>query len=452
MSTTAGSGLPDDSPLPPLAELALDAARQQGADRYVINVSQGERTAQRFRRGEIERLTQNRGRHLSVTLFFGQRAGSASTSELTPEGIASAVASASTMARYGDADPWAGLPEPQQLAGDFRGLALFDPEELSAEAARDLALRTERAIEQADPARCVSEGTEIVGWRGEFLLANSHGFFAGYPSSSHTLWGHALAKSAQDRQQGFWQSTRRSPRLLDSPEALGRTAAERALRQLDGGTLTTRRCPVLFEAPVAHSLVHQLVSALSGGALARNASFLGLCAGEAVAATHLSLLEDPFIPGGAASGRFDGEGIAGSARTVLEAGVVNGYFLGSYSARRLGLAPTGNAGGAWNLSLHSAQTRPEDSLAALVRRLHHGLLVTTLLGSGLNPLTGDYSQGVAGFWVENGEIQRPVAGITIAGNLQTMLRGVVALGADVHEQGNLRCGSLLIDDMQVAGQ
>ncbi|WP_316546280.1 TldD/PmbA family protein [Klebsiella oxytoca] len=449
---TEPAGLPDGQPLQPLAELALEVARQRGADQAVVNVSQGERTTQRFRHGDIDRLTQNHSQHLAVTLFYGQRSGSVSTTQFSADGIKSAVESASLLARYGDEDPHNGLPEPQHFATRIHDLALFHPDELTADEARDLALRTEQAINLNDPERCSSEGAEITAWRGEFYLANSQGFGAGYPSSSHTLWGHALAKQQDDRQQGFCQDTRRSPLQLISPEEIGRTAAQRAIRQLGAQSLSTRRSPVLFEAPVAHSLIHSLVAALSGGALYRNSSFLGLCAGSTVMATHLSLSEDPFIPGALASGCFDGEGIAGSAREVVRDGVAEGYFLGSYSARQLGLRPTGNAGGAWNLHLHSTQTQPTDDLPSLIRRLHRGLLVTTLLGSGVNPLTGDYSQGIAGFWVEGGEIRYPVAGITIAGNLKTMLQEVVALGADAIIQGNLRCGSLLINDMQIAGQ
>lgn len=438
-------------PLQPLADMALDYARQHGAGQAVVNVSQGERSTLRFRHGDIDRLTQNHGQHLSVTLLHGQRLGSVSTTQLTPEGIRSAVASASTLARYGDEDADSGLPEPEWLATRFFDLALFNADELSAEETREWVLRTEQAINAVNPALCRSEGAEITSWRGSFVLANSMGFCAGYPSSTHTLWGHALAKQHGDRQQGYWRDTRRSPLLLASPEQTGRTAAERAIRQLGAQSLSTRRCPVLFEAPVAHSLVHHLVSALSGGSLYHNASFLGLCAGESVAAEHLSLREDPFIPGALFSGCFDGEGVAGSEREVIEGGVVNGYFLGSYSARRLGLRSTGNGGRKWNLHLRSSQTQAGDDLPSLVRRMHRGLLVTTLLGSGQNLVTGDYSQGVAGLWVENGEIQYPVAGITIAGNLKTMLRQVAALGADEHSQGNLRCGSLLINEMQVAG-
>lgn len=440
-----------DISLQPLAEMALDYARQQGAGQSVVTVSQGEHKALRFRHGDIDTLTQNHSQHLAITLFYGQRSSTVSTTQLSPEGIKTAVAAASTLARYGDEDRYAGLPEPHQLATRFDDLALFESSELTAEDARNLALRTEQAIDETAPAVCASEGAEIISWRGTFLLANSLGFCAGYPSSSHTLWGHALARQGEERQQGFWQSTRRSPLKLISPEEIGRKAAERATRQLGAQLLSTRRCPVLFEAPVAHSLVHHLVSAISGGSLSRNSSFLGLCQGQVVTASHLSLREDPYIPGALASGSFDGEGIAGSARDVLHDGTIEGYFLGSYSARRLGLTSTGNAGGAWNLQLRSTQTQATDLLPSLIRRMGRGLLVTSLLGSGFNPLTGDYSQGVAGFWVDNGDIAYPVAGVTIAGNLKTMLREVVALGADNHIQGNLCCGSLLLNEMQIAG-
>ncbi|WP_312948759.1 metallopeptidase TldD-related protein [Superficieibacter sp.] len=442
---------PDPARLQRYAAQVLDYARREGADSAVVSVSHAQSRTLRVRHSEIDTLIQNQHQGLSLTLFHGQRAGSVSTSLLTDEALRNAVAAASTLARYGDDDPCSGLPDPRRQATEIVDLALYHPATLSVDDALALARQTEAATDSAHPGRCASEGAEITSWQGEFILANSQGFSAGFPGSSHTLQGHALARDEHGRQQGFWHDAQRSPQRLASPQAIGRTAADRAVAQLGAAPLTTRRCPVLFEAPVAHSLVHHLVGALSGGALYRATSFLGLCAGQRITASHLSLHEDPLIPGGWASGCFDAEGVAGTVREVVNEGVACGYFLSSYSARRLGLQTTGNASGAWNLSLSSSLTRPQDDLPGLIRQMHRGLLVTTLLGNGLNPISGDYSQGVAGLWIENGEIHSPVTGITIAGNLKTLWQRCIALGADTHTRGALSCGSLLIDDMQLAG-
>ncbi|MDX5628200.1 MULTISPECIES: metallopeptidase TldD-related protein [unclassified Brenneria] len=443
---------PQTEALQSAAEQILTLAGAKGATQTAVYVSQGSRRNIKIRNGDIDTLTQNHGRHLSVTVYFGLRSGSVSSTQFSPDALREAVESACTLAKYGDEDPYGGLPDQHRLATDIRDLELYDAEALSVEQALALARRAEQAANETAPGDCHNESAAIASYQGQFILANSSGFCAGYPSSSHTLWSQALARNADQRQRGHWSLTRRAPAQLVQPETIGRIAAERALAQLGAQKLATRRCPVLFEAPAAHSLIHHLVNALSGGSLYRSASFLGLCAGESIIAPHLSLYEDPFIPGAPASACFDAEGVAASARHVIEDGVAQGYFLSSYSARRLGLITTGNAGGACNLSVASSLSRPDDTLPVLLRNMHNGLLVTTLLGQGLNPMTGDYSQGVSGFWVENGEIQYPVEEITIAGNLKTMLRQCVALGADAHTQGYLTCGSLLIAEMQIAGR
>ncbi|EMO3466403.1 TPA: TldD/PmbA family protein [Klebsiella variicola subsp. variicola] len=443
---------PDNDQLRRCADRVLNDAKRQGADNAVVSVARGQRRTLRTRHGEIDTLIQNQHQGLSLTLFYGQRTGSVSVTQLTDDALDNAVTAAGTLARYGDADPWSGLPDPQQQATDIVDLKLFHPQTLTVEEALRLARETEEAMNSAHRGRCLSEGAEITSYQGEFILANSQGFCAGYPSSSHTLMGHALAQNASGRQQGFWHDVQRSPLRLAAPQTIGHIAADRAVAQLGAAPLATRRCPVIFEAPVAHSLVHHLVAALSGGALYRSASFLGLCEGETITASHLSLREDPFLEGGWASGCFDGEGVAGNVREVITHGVACGYFLGSYSARRLGRRSTGNASGAWNLTLSSTCHHPQNDLSALLRQMHRGLLVTALLGNGVNPVTGDYSQGVAGLWIENGEIQAPVTGITIAGNLKTLWQRCIALGSDAYTRGALTCGSLLIDDMQIAGQ
>ncbi|WPD74594.1 metallopeptidase TldD-related protein [Dickeya fangzhongdai] len=447
-----GAGLPAADTLQQLAEQTLARARAHGADHAVVRVSQQHRRALLVRQGDIDTLTQNHSQRLSVTVYVGQRAGSVTTTLFSPDAVNRAVASACTLAQYGDDDPHSGLPTPAHLATEVRDLALYDAASPGMDEALTLARRAEQAINDASPGRCYSESVEIESLHSQFILANSHGFCAGYPTSLHTLWCLALAKNGLERQQGFRHDSQRSPLRFAAPETLGRLTAERAVAQLGARKLTTQRCPVLFEAPVAHSLILHLVSALNGHALYLSNSFLGLCRGETIAASHLSLREDPFQPGALASASFDAEGVAGSVRDIVSRGVAQDYFLDSYSARRLGMVTTGNAGGAYNLTVSSDATRPEDSLSALVKKMHRGLLVTALLGEGLNPMTGDYSQGVSGFWVEHGEIQYPVAEITIAGNLKHLLLNCVALGADAYTQDKLTCGSLLFDNMQLAGQ
>ncbi|PWC15212.1 peptidase U62 [Brenneria roseae subsp. americana] len=443
---------PQPESLSLIAEQVLSLAAARGASQSSVNVSQRNRRNIRVRNGDIDTLTQSHSQFLSVTVYFGQRSGTISSTLFTQDALQEAVESACLLAKYGDEDPYSGLPDQRHLATDIRDLELYEPETLTVEQALALALRAEKAANDTQPGRCYSESTEISSQQSEFILANSAGFCAGYPSSFHSLWNQSLARNDRQRQQGYWGITRRSPAQLNPPEITGRTAAQRALAQLGAQKLSTRRCPVLFEAPVAHSLINHLVNALSGSALYRSTSFLGLCLGETIAADHLSLHEDPFIPGGLASACFDTEGVAASTRHIIHDGLAQGYFLSSYSARRLGMATTGNAGGAYNLTVTSRLSQPGDNLPAMLRKMHNGLLVTTLLGQGLNPMTGDYSQGVSGFWVENGEIQYPVEEITIAGNLKTMLQQCVAHGAEAHTQGHLTCGSILIEEMQIAGQ
>ncbi|WP_323639568.1 metallopeptidase TldD-related protein [Pectobacterium polonicum] len=442
---------PQSGTLQSLAGNVLDLAAAKGASQAVVNVSQGNRRTIRVRKGDMDTLTQNQSQFLSVTVYFGQRSGTVSSTLFSQEALQDAVDAASTLAKYADEDACSGLPEAQYFARDIYDLKLHHDDTLTVEQALSLALRAEQAANTAHE-HSYNESTEITSQQGDFILANSAGFCAGYPTSLHTLWSQAIARDDTARQKGFWHTTGRSPAFLATPETVGHTAAQRAIAQLKAHKLSTRRCPVLFEAPVAHSLIHHLVNALSGQSLYHTTSFLGRCQGDTITSPHLSLHENPFIPGALASACFDTEGVAASARHAILNGVAQGYFLSNYSAKRLGLSPTGHAGGAYNLSLSSSLTHPGDDLPTLLRTMQTGLLVTTLLGHGLNPMTGDYSQGVAGFWVENGEIQYPVDEITIAGNLKTLLLQCVALGADIHTQGNLSCGSLLIEEMQIAGQ
>jgi PmbA protein len=296
-----------------------------------------------------------------------------------------------------------------------------------------------------------SEGASVSAQQSHFFSAHTRGFRGGYASSRHSLSVSPIAGKGDDMQRDAWYSSMRNAQELAAPEAIGRYAAERALSRLNSRKIATRQCPVLFESPLAAGLLGNLVQAISGGALYRKSSFLLDSLGKQVIAKHLDLLEDPFVKRGKGSSPFDDEGVQVKARQVVEAGRVQGYFLGSYSARKLGMKTTGNAGGSHNLSLTSRLTRPEDDLDAMLEKLGTGLFVTELMGSGVNYVTGDYSRGASGFWVERGRIAYPVHEITIAGNMKAMLKGIEAVGADAYNYGAKTVGSMLVNRMKVAG-
>ena len=331
------------------------------------------------------------------------------------------------------------------------GLALFQPWHISVPQAIELAREIEAASFAVSPQIANSDGASVSVGHGHFLSANSLGFCDGFAHSRHTLSVGPIARRGRDMQRDGWYSSARSPADLASPEALGRYAAERALSRLGARKLSTRKVPVLFEAPLALGLLGSLVQALSGSALYRQASFLVDSLGKRIFPNHIDIVEDPFIPGAMGSGPFDDEGVATAARDVVKGGRLKGYFLSSYSARKLGMQTTGNAGGSHNLRLSSRLTARGDNFARMLKKMGTGLLVTEVMGQGVNYVTGDYSRGASGFWVENGEIQYPVEEITIAGNLADMYRGIVAVGNDELTRGTKTCGSVLIEEMAVAG-
>jgi PmbA protein len=342
----------------------------------------------------------------------------------------------------------ADIAKPSEQRDD---LELFFPWDINSEQAAKLAIRTEAAALSLDKRIANSEGGSVSAQQSHFFSAHSHGFRGGYASSRHSFSVSPIAGKGSDMQRDYWYSSQRDAADLASPEVVGRYAAERALSRLKARKIATTECPVLFESPMAAGLLGSFVQAVSGGALYRKSSFLLDCLGKPVFPKHIDILEDPFVKRGKGSSPFDDEGVRVQARSVVEAGVVQGYFLGSYSARKLGMKTTGNAGGSHNLSLVSRKTRPGDDLEAMLRRMGTGLLVTELMGSGVNYVTGDYSRGAAGFWVENGRIAYPVHEITIAGNMQTMLKSIEAVGADAYSYGAKTVGSVLIRKMKVAG-
>lgn len=437
-----------------LVEDVLRIARELGASEAAVEVSEGCGLSVSVRKDELEHVERNRDKSLGVTLFVGQRRGNASSSDFSRDAVEQTVRAAYDIARFTAEDPAAGLPEPEDLATPqeaMRDLDLFHPWAIDADGAFELARRCERAAFATDAGITNSEGAGVSAQQSHFWAGNSRGFRGGYASSRHSISVAPIAGRGDDMQRDAWYSSMRDAAELAGPEAVGRYAAERALSRLRARSVSTCEVPVLFESPLAAGLVGSFVQAVSGGALYRKASFLTDSLGQPVMAAHLDLDEDPTLRKGKASAPFDDEGVRTRKRRVVDGGVVRGYFLSSYSARKLGLRTTGHAGGAQNLRLSSRLTQPGDDLDAMLRKLGRGLFVTELMGQGLNLVTGDYSRGAAGFWVEGGRIVHPVHEVTIAGNLRAMLRAAVALGADEYTSGSRTTGSMLIERMTVAG-
>ncbi|MFO1220549.1 MAG: metalloprotease PmbA [Burkholderiaceae bacterium] len=437
-----------------LVEDALAMARAVGASDAATEVSEGCGLSVSVRKGRLENVERNRDKSLGVTVFVGQRRGNASSSDFSRAALEQTVRAAYDIARFTAEDPAAGLPEAQDLATADEAaldLDLFHPWAIDADGAAALAQRAEAAAFATDRRITNSEGAGVSAQQSHFWAGNTRGFRGGYPSSRHSLSVSPIAGRGAAMQRDAWYTSMRAAADLASPEAVGRYAAERALSRLHGRKLGTREVPVLFESPLAAGLIGAYVQATSGGALYRKASFLLDCLGQGVLADHLDLDEDPHERKGKASAPFDDEGVRTCSRRIVEAGVVRSYFLSSYSARKLGLRTTGHAGGAQNLRLTSRRTRPGDDLDAMIRQLHRGLFVTELMGQGVNHVTGDYSRGAAGFWVDGGQIVHPVHEVTIAGNLQQMFKNIQAVGADTYTWGGKTVGSMIIGPMTLAG-
>jgi len=435
-----------------LAQAVLDHARSLGATACETDVSEGMGQSVTVRQGEVETIEYNRDKGIGVTVYLDQRRGHASTSDFSATALRATVEAALSIARFTAADPCAGLPEAHLLAKGAMNLDLYHPWRLPVEEAIDLARRCEQAAFAVSPQIRNSEGASVSAQQSHFISANSLGFMGGYATSRHYLSCAPIAGKGRDMQRDDWYTSRRSAAELASPEAVGRYAAERALSRLNARSLDTRKVPVLFEAPLAAGLLGAFVQAVSGGALYRKTSFLVDSLGKPVFAPHIQIVEDPHVPRAAGSAPFDEEGVRTQRREVVKDGIVQGYFLSSYSARKLGMQTTGNAGGSHNLQFQSSLTKPEDDFEEMLKKLGTGLLLTELMGQGVNFVTGDYSRGASGFWVENGKIQYPVEEITVASTLQEMFHHIVAVGADTLARGTRQTGSVLIERMTVAGQ
>ena len=438
---------PDQKALERVVEQALARARASGATAAEAGVGVSTGLSVTVRLGEVETLEYQRDRSLGVTVYAGQRKGSASTANLSTAAIEETVAKAISIASFTADDEFAGLPDAECMADRLPDLDLSHPWALEAPAAVDLAKRCEAAGLAFDARIRNSEGASVSTHRKLRVFGNSHGFIGGYPSTSHSVSCVVVGQDGGDMQRDYWYSAARDWRELEDAESVGRKAAEKAVQRLGAGKLSTRKAPVLFAPELARGLVGHFTGAIGGAAQYRRSSFLLDAKGRQVFPDWISLAERPHLPGALGSAPFDGEGVATRDRELVVEGVLDGYLLDSYSARKLGLVTTGNAGGVHNLVLQGRMLDPK----SLLRRLGTGLLVTEMMGQGVNAVTGDYSRGASGFWVEGGEVARPVHEITVAGNLREMFLGIAALGDDLDRRGAIHCGSLLIAEMTIAG-
>ncbi len=434
-----------------LVDSALAHARKLGASDAAAEASEGCGLSVSVRKGELENVERNRDKSLGITVYLGQRRGNASTSDFSSAAIERTVQAAYDIARFTASDPAAGLPDEDDIARHPPDLDLFHPWAVSPEAATELALECEAAALETSDLITNSEGAGVSAQQSHFFSAHTRGFRGGYATSRHSLSVAPIAGSGDNMQRDAWYSSMRDASELASARAVGRYAAERALSRLNSRKVATTACPVLFESPLATGLLGTFVQAISGGALYRKSTFLLDSLGRAVFPAHIDISEDPHIPKGKGSAPFDDEGVTTRARSVVDAGVVQGYFLSTYSARKLGMRTTGHAGGSHNLVMTSRHTRPGDDLEEMLRKLGTGLFVTELMGQGVNPVTGDYSRGASGYWVEKGRIVHPVEEITIAGNMKDMFMGIEAVGADAYNYGAKTVGSVLIRRMKLAG-
>ncbi|OMG52889.1 metalloprotease PmbA [Azonexus hydrophilus] len=430
-----------------LAEDVLKHAHDKGASACEVDVSEGFGQSVTVRCDEVETIEFNRDKGIGITIYSGQRKGYASTSDFSAQALRETVEAALNIARFTAEDDCAGLADAALMARDCPDLDLYHPWALTVEESIEIARRCEQAAFDASPLIDNSEGATISTQQAHFVSANSLGFMGGYPTSRHYISASVIAGEREQMQRDDWYTTHRNAGRLESPESVGRIAAERAVARLGGRKVKTGEFPVLFEAPLAAGLLGSLVHAASGGALYRKASFLIDHLGKKIMPDFVRIGERPRIPCGLGSASFDSDGVATRDSEVITDGVLQRYFLSTYTARKLGMQTTANAGGSHNLIIEPGEL----DFAGLLARMDRGLLLTEMLGHGVNYVTGDYSRGAAGYWVENGKIVHPVEEITIAGNLRDMFAGIVAVGRDVQVRGSKQTGSILIDRMTIAG-
>ena len=437
----------DGADLLALVELALEEARVLGASQAEASVSVDVGLSVGVRLGVVETVEYQRDRGMGVTVYFGTRKGSASTADLGAAALRETVAKACSIARYTAEDPCAGLADADCLATDVPDLDLSHPWDLSPERACELALECEAAAMSVDRRVSNSEGAGVSTHRGLRAYGNSHGFLAAYPGTVHSMSCAVLGVEGESMERDYWYTTARDWHELEDAAGVGRLSGERAVRRLGARKLATTRAPVLYAPEVARGLLGHFLGAIRGGSQYRRASFLLDAAGTQVFPDWFAMSERPHLPRALASAPFDQEGVVTRDRELVAGGVLEGYVLGSYSARKLGLRTTGNAGGSYNLIV-PGRGRDFEGMLALMGR---GLLVTELMGQGVNGVTGDYSRGATGFWVEDGRIEHPVHEVTVAGNLRDMYRTMVEIGSDMDSRGGVRVGSVLLEEMTIAG-
>ncbi len=426
---------------------SLAEAKKQGATSAIAGLSVDTGLSVNVRLGEVDTIEHHTSQGLGVTVYFGQKKASASSTDLSLKSIKETVSAACSIARYTSEDKYAGLPDADRLAVEFKDLDLYHPWQLEADAAVDLAVSCEDSARKFEGISN-SEGASVDTFSGLHIFGNSLGFLHGYASTRHSISCSVLAEQNGNMERDYWYSVVRNQKELESAEQIGKKAAERTLRRLGAQQLSTRKAPVLYAAEVAGGLIGSLLGAISGSSLYRKSSFLLDSLESQLFPEFMHIYEQPHLLGALGSAMYDAEGIATQAHDIIKDGVLKTYLLSSYAARKLGMESTGHAGGVHNLSVKSG----DQDFTQLLRTMNTGLLVTELMGQGINPITGDYSRGASGFWVENGVIQYPVEEITIAGNLKDMFQHIVAIGNDVDYRGNVRIGSVLIEEMAIAGE
>ena len=441
-------GLPAKIDLEKTIANAIDVAKSSGASAAEAVISAETGFCVTARMGEAETVEHNRDNGLGITVYFGNRKGTATTTDTSEKGIRSTVQAACDIARYTAEDKCAGLADKEDLATEFLDLDMNHPWSIDTNKAIEQAIECEAAALEYDKRIKNSEGGSISSHTGLRVYGNSHGFLDGYASSYHSASCAVIAEDESGMERDYWYSSARQADMLEAMESIGHKAAERTLSRLGAQRLSTRNAPVLFSADVAASLLGHFVAAIRGRSLYRKASFMLDRINEQVFADHIRIHEQPHLLSALGSAPFDNEGVTTRSRDLVTDGVLQGYVLDSYSARRLGLKTTGNAGGVHNLTLESGELDAQ----GLLKEMDKGLLVTELMGSAVNGVTGDYSRGAAGFWVEGGQIQYPVSEITIAGHLNDMYKNIVAVGNDVDLRRSTRTGSILLEEMTIAGE
>ena len=431
-----------------LVEDLLSEAKKQGATSAEAGVSSDAGLSVNVRLGEVETIEHTRDQGLGISVWFGHRKGSSSTSDFSGDAVRDAVRAACNIARYTSEDSCNGLADRELMAANPPDLDLYHPWNVEVEEAIALGIECEDAARSVDPRITNSEGASLNTHSGLQIYGNSHGFIGGYPSSRHSISCAVVGQEDDAMQRDYWYSTARSHDTLEPPDLVGKKAGERTLARLGARRIPTQEAPVIFQAEMAIGLMRSFIGAINGSALYRHSSFLMDHLGKQVFPKFVRIHEQPLLPGGLASAAFDSEGVATRTKDFITGGILQSYVLDSYSARKLNMQTTANAGGVRNLHIEPGDM----DLEALLRTMDKGLLVTEMMGSGLNMVTGDYSRGAAGFWVEDGEIQYPVEEITIAGNLRQMFAGLQAVGKDLDRRSSIRTGSWLVESMTIAGE